>query len=88
VEEDTDPPVAVIQETLTLFGNDPVRALVVNAQTATPTTDQVRNAAQTAGVPVVEMTETLPEGTTDYLEWMAAQIDALAGALNQSPNGS
>ncbi|MHA6624137.1 metal ABC transporter solute-binding protein, Zn/Mn family [Pseudonocardia sichuanensis] len=81
IEEDTDPPAAVLQETLALFQGDPVRALVVNAQTETPSTDQVRQAAQTAGVPVVEMTETLPEGTTDYTAWMGAQIDALAGAL-------
>jgi zinc/manganese transport system substrate-binding protein len=88
VEEDTDPPAAVVQETLDLFANDPVQALVVNSQTQTPTTDQVRNAAQTAGVPVVEMSETLPEGTTDYVAWMGAQIDALANALNASPTGS
>jgi zinc/manganese transport system substrate-binding protein len=88
IEEDIDPPAAVIQETLTLFQADPVRTLVVNAQTETPTTDQVREAAQTAGVPIVEMTETLPEGTDDYLSWMAGQIDALAGALNAIPNGS
>ncbi|OZM82673.1 metal ABC transporter solute-binding protein, Zn/Mn family [Pseudonocardia sp. MH-G8] len=81
IEEDTDPPAAVLQETLTLFQGDPVRALIVNAQTETPSTDQVRQAAQTAGVPVVEMTETLPEGTTDYVAWMGAQIDALGGAL-------
>jgi zinc/manganese transport system substrate-binding protein len=74
----------VLQETLTLFSGDPVRALVVNAQTETPSTDQVRETAQTAGVPVVEVTETLPEGTTDYVSWMGAQIDALADALDGS----
>jgi zinc/manganese transport system substrate-binding protein len=82
IEEDTDPPAAVLQETLALFQGDPVRALVLNAQTQTPTTDQVQQAAQTAGVPVVEVTETLPAGTTDYVSWMGAEIDALAGALN------
>jgi zinc/manganese transport system substrate-binding protein len=88
IEEDTDPPAAVLQETLALFSGDPVRALVVNAQTETPSTDQVRNAAQTAGVPVVEMTETLPEGATGYADWMGGQIDALAGALGANPAGS
>jgi zinc/manganese transport system substrate-binding protein len=88
IEEDTDPPAAVLQETLALFSGDPVRALIVNAQTETPSTDQVREAAQTAGVPVVEMTETLPEGTTDYTAWMGAQIDALAGALGAPSTGS
>ena len=87
IEEDTDPPAAVLQETLALFSGDPVRALILNAQTETPSTDQVRNAAQTAGVPVVEMTETLPEGVTDYTTWMGGQIDALAGALG-TPSGS
>jgi zinc/manganese transport system substrate-binding protein len=85
VEEDTDPPAAVLQETLALFSGDPVRALVLNDQTQTPTTDQVQQAAQTAGVPVVDVSETLPAGTTDYVSWMGGQIDALAGALN---NGS
>jgi zinc/manganese transport system substrate-binding protein len=84
VEEDTDPPAAVLQETLVLFDAEPVTALIVNAQTATPTTDQVRQAAQTAGVPVVEVTETLPAGTTDYLIWMGGQIDALAAAVTGS----
>ncbi|MGI9000781.1 MAG: metal ABC transporter solute-binding protein, Zn/Mn family [Pseudonocardia sp.] len=84
IEEDTDPPAAVLAETLQLFAGDPVRALILNAQTQTPTTDQVRQAAQAAGVPVVEMTETLPEATTDYVSWMGGQIDALAAALNRT----
>lgn len=88
IEEDTDPPAAVLQETLALFSGDPVRALILNAQTETPSTDQVRDAAQTAGVPVVEMTETLPEGADDYVDWMGGQIDALAGALGATPAGS
>lgn len=85
VEEDTDPPAAVVAQTLALFGGpDPVRALAVNAQTRTPTTDQVRQAATAAGVPVVEVTETLPPGATGYVEWMGGQIDALARALDRT----
>jgi len=34
------------------------------------------------------MTETLPEGVTDYTTWMGAQIDALAGALGAASSGS
>jgi zinc/manganese transport system substrate-binding protein len=83
IEEDTDPPAAALAGALALFGPpQPVAALVLNAQTTTPTTDQVRAAAQTGGVPVVEVTETLPPGATDYVDWMGAQIDALAAALN------
>jgi zinc/manganese transport system substrate-binding protein len=83
IEEDTDPPAAVLQETLALFTADPVEALILNAQTETPTTDQVRQAAQTGGVPIVEVTETLPAGAADYLDWMGGEIDALAGALDK-----
>jgi zinc/manganese transport system substrate-binding protein len=83
VEEDTDPPAAVVQQTLDALATQQVRALIVNAQTVTPTTEQVRQAAQTDGVPVVEVTETLPAGTTDYTSWMGAQIDALAAALQK-----
>ncbi|MCX6465734.1 MAG: zinc ABC transporter substrate-binding protein [Pseudonocardiales bacterium] len=85
VEEDTDPPAAVVADTLALFtpgAADPVRALITNAQTETPTTDQVRGAAEAAGVPVVEMTETLPADETDYVSWMGSQIEALTAALN------
>jgi zinc/manganese transport system substrate-binding protein len=83
IEEDTDPPAAALAGALALFGPpQPVAALVLNAQTTTPTTDQVRTAAQTGGVPVVEVTETLPPGATDYVDWMDGQIDALAAALN------
>jgi zinc/manganese transport system substrate-binding protein len=88
IEEDTDPPAAALQETLALFSGDPVRALILNAQTETPSTNQVRDAAQTAGVPVIEMTETLPESAGGYAEWMGAQIDALAGALGAPTSGS
>lgn len=84
IEEDTDPPAAVLQETLTLFADDPVRALILNGQTQTPTTDQVRQAAEAADVPVVEMTETLPAGRTEYTGWMSAQIDALADAVQRT----
>jgi zinc/manganese transport system substrate-binding protein len=81
VEDDVDPPAAVVARTLQLFTGEPVRALILNGQTRTATTDQVRQAAEAAGVPVVEVTETLPPGT-DYLGWMGGQVDALAAALD------
>jgi len=83
VEEDADPPAAVVAATLDLFGADPVRALLVNAQTRTPVTDQVEQAARAAGVLVVEVGETLPAGTADYVEWINGQLDALGVALDR-----
>lgn len=64
---------------LALFGDDPVQALILNTQTQSAVTDQVREAAEAAEVAVVEMSETLT--TPDYLDWMGGQIQALAAAL-------
>ena len=84
VEEDADPPAAVVAATLDLFRADPVRVLLVNAQTRTAVTDQVEQAARAAGVPVVEVGETLPSGTGDYVDWINGQLDALGGALDRT----
>lgn len=81
VEEGNDPPAAVLQQTLSVFGGGVAKVLVANAQTESPATQQVEQAATAAGVPVVEVTETLPAGVTDYVSWQSQQIDALTTAL-------
>lgn len=82
VEEGTDPPAAVLAATLATFqGADKVKVLLPNAQTETPLTKQVEQAARAGGVPVVPVTETLPAGVTDYVSWMAQQVDGLGTAL-------
>jgi len=80
IEEETDVPPAALQATLDLFTNHEVVALVYNEQTTGPETEQVLDAAQQAGVAVVPVTETLPEGE-DYVSWMTANVDALRTAL-------
>ena len=55
--------------------------LVENTQTTGPITTQAEQAAAANRVPVVKVTETLPEGVTDYVVWMNGQVDALAAAL-------
>ncbi len=83
-EEGTDAPAAVVQETLELVsGPDPVRALLLNTQTQTPATDRLRQAAMAAGIPEVQVNETLSGGFKDYVTWIGAQIDALAQALQK-----
>lgn len=81
IEEGDDPSAAVLQEMLALFGDDPVAALILNTQTQSAVTDQILLAATAAGVPIVEMSETLT--APDYVEWMGGQIDDLAGALDE-----
>ena len=58
-----------------------VKALVYNEQTTGPETEQVLSAAESAGVAVVPVTETLPEGE-DYVSWMQSNIDAVSAALS------
>jgi zinc/manganese transport system substrate-binding protein len=81
VEEETDPPVAAVADTMDLVSGKQVVALVNNEQTETNVTGQLTDAANTAGVPIVNVSETLPPGVTDYVEWMTRQVDALADAV-------
>lgn len=80
VEEGTDVPATTLQETLALFSDGAVDALVYNEQTQGAQTDAVLDAAEAAGIAAVPVTETLPEGD-GYVAWMSANLDALAGAL-------
>ncbi|MCV7223862.1 metal ABC transporter solute-binding protein, Zn/Mn family [Mycolicibacterium elephantis] len=80
VEEDADPSPADLAEMLDLIENREVSALLSNPQTETGVTKQLREAATRAGVPVVTVTETLPEGT-DYLSWQRQTAEQLAGEL-------
>ncbi|HEY5879076.1 MAG TPA: zinc ABC transporter substrate-binding protein [Nakamurella sp.] len=80
IENETDVPAAVLDQTLKLFTDRQVSVLVNNEQTTGPQTQAVVDAATAAGIPVVSVTETLPAGQ-DYLSWMQANIQALAQAL-------
>lgn len=80
IEEGADVPPLALQETLELFAGPSVVVLAYNAQTASPETERVREAAESADVPVLDFTETLPEGQT-YVSWMTANLDSIATAL-------
>ncbi len=83
VENETDVPVAAQQRMLDLVSGSEVAALVRNPQTAGAATGKIVEAARESGVPVVDATETLPQGQNDYLAWMGGQIEALSGALGR-----
>ncbi len=80
IENETDVPAAVLDQTLKLFSDKQVAVLVYNEQTSGPQTQAVVDAAKANGIPVVPVTETLPNGQ-DYLTWMQANIQALSQAL-------
>jgi zinc/manganese transport system substrate-binding protein len=80
IEEGDDVSAAVLKETLDLYVNKEVKALVYNEQTTGPVTEQLKAAAEQAGVAVVPVTETLPQGKT-YLSWMQGNLDSISRAL-------
>jgi zinc/manganese transport system substrate-binding protein len=80
VEEGHDPSPADVAAVLDAINSHQVSALLLNPQTETPVTKQIADAARQARVPVVTVTETLPQGT-DYLTWQRQTVDQLAQAL-------
>jgi zinc/manganese transport system substrate-binding protein len=79
-ENDDDPAPADMASVLDLIDHRQVSAVLVNPQTSTAATSDLQAAARRAGVPVTEVTETLPGGT-DYLTWQRHTVDQLAAAL-------
>ncbi|WP_026532359.1 metal ABC transporter solute-binding protein, Zn/Mn family [Arthrobacter sp. H41] len=80
IEEETDVPVAVLNEMQTLVASGSVKFLAYNSQTEGPQTQSVKAAAEEAGVPVVDFTETLPDGE-DFLSWMTANTANIVEAV-------
>ncbi|MFR9771292.1 metal ABC transporter solute-binding protein, Zn/Mn family [Nocardia sp. SC052] len=80
IEQETDPAPAAVAATQDLLTGKRVRALIYNVQTEDKITKDLRATARSAGVAVVEVTETLPDGV-DYIQWQTKNAQALAAAL-------
>ena len=80
IEEGTDVPPLVLEQTLNLFPSGTAAILVYNEQTTGPETEQVLRAADDAGTPVVGVTETMP-ADLHYIGWMTATLDAIEAAM-------
>ncbi|MFB7721095.1 metal ABC transporter solute-binding protein, Zn/Mn family [Nocardia sp. NPDC056100] len=81
IEQGTDPSPADVAAVRDLLSGKKVRALVYNIQTEDKTTKDMRATAQSAGITVVEVTETLPQGL-DYIGWMTRNAQSLSTALS------
>ena len=62
-----------------------VDVLVFNSQTSGGIPEQLRSAAEDAGVPVVEVTESPVDADGSFVEWQSAQLSALSDALSRTP---
>ncbi|MGB0971963.1 MAG: metal ABC transporter solute-binding protein, Zn/Mn family, partial [Mycobacterium sp.] len=76
-----EPGPADLDAFLRLLGERGVDVLIYNTQTAGSVPEQIRAAAQKSGVPVVEVTETVPTDAESFDTWQEAQLAALAEAL-------
>ncbi|MBT2381865.1 zinc ABC transporter substrate-binding protein [Streptomyces sp. ISL-111] len=81
IEEGGDVSPRALRQTLDLFTDDQVAALVYNAQTTGPETEKIEQTARDNAIPVVPMSETLPAGE-DYVSWMTSNVNALGSALD------
>lgn len=80
IEEDTDVPPALLQQTLAPLEDGAAALVVYNVQTGGPQTDAILAAASDSGIPTVPVTETLPDGDT-YVSWQQGVLDDLGRAL-------
>ena len=78
---ETDPSPADLNAFLTLLRDKGVDVLIYNTQTEGSVPEQIRATAEEAGVPVVEVTETVAPGTDSFEAWQVDQLRALAKAL-------
>ena len=80
IDQGTDAPAAVLEQTLATLSSGEAKLLVYNVQTTGAQTDAVLAAAKKAGVPAVPVSETLPSGF-DYITWQRGLLAEIAQAL-------
>jgi len=81
IENGTEPPPQAVATMSDLLTHGSVRVLLYNSQAVSPITARMRDAAESAGVPVVGLTETLPTHRT-FQQWQLEQVRALESALS------
>nr|WP_234939063.1 zinc ABC transporter substrate-binding protein [Mycolicibacterium lutetiense] len=77
----TDPSPADLDAFLRLLSDHGVDVLIYNTQTEGSVPKQIRAAAESAGIPVVDVTETVAPGVDSFEAWQVNQLTALAKAL-------
>lgn len=80
--EGNDPSVADVNTTNQQVKNKQIKVLIYNNQTVTPITTNLENMATQLGIPVVQVSETMPQSKT-YQSWMLDQLNQLEQSLQQ-----
>jgi zinc/manganese transport system substrate-binding protein len=83
VSNESDPAPGDITAFQSALADGTADVLIVNTQTAGNVPDQLRAAAEKAGIPVVEVTESPPPGAGSFVAWQVAQLTKLSAALER-----
>ena len=78
---ETDPSPADLNAFLKLLSAGGVDVLIYNTQTEGSVPEQIRRTAEAAGIPVVEVSETIASEADSFQAWQVDQLTALAEAL-------
>jgi zinc/manganese transport system substrate-binding protein len=81
IEDGSEPPPSAVADMLDLMRSGKARVLLYNTQAVSPITSRIREAAASAGIPVVGVSETLPPGLR-FQAWQLRQARALEAALD------
>jgi zinc/manganese transport system substrate-binding protein len=84
IAEGNDPAARDIAEFQNQLKNKQVKVLVYNVQTVTPITEQLKQMARDANIPIVGVSETMPVGTQTFQGWQAGQLRLLLNALQKT----
>lgn len=84
IAEGNDPPASSVIEANDQINQRMIKVLIYNAQTNTPITTNLLNAAKKQRIPIVAVTETMPPAKT-YQQWMLDQLTSLEQGLQSSP---
>jgi zinc/manganese transport system substrate-binding protein len=84
VAEDAEPAARDIAAFQDQIRGRQIKVLIYNVQTVTPTTEQLKQLAIQNDIPIVGVSETLPEGFQTFQGWQAGQLQLLLNALQKS----
>jgi zinc/manganese transport system substrate-binding protein len=84
ISEGNDPSALDIVEFQNQIKNKQIKVLVYNVQTVNPVTEQLKQMAIQNNIPVVGVSETLPQSAATFQGWQANQLRLLLNALQHA----
>jgi len=81
VEEERDIPPAAIAEAEEIFANPDLLMVITNDQVTDTQMQNMEALAESQGLPVIGLSELIPNEDWDYLDWMANNLDLLQSTV-------